>query len=250
MHVEHLPRPQHAVDERRRAQLVELEAVVRLAAGERVGGGLVGRRRRPVHAPALGAAGLQHEDVLLVRVRRRGGGRAACRHVQVEAVGHAERVERREAQRAEWRDVRARRVDDDGALGHRGLHVDVPHLGVLKRGAARLRDRCHLPAARRVQIWHSAPGVEKVAVDSLAQIVEGEGAGHAGHVVDEERLTRPTTRKVARLGQGTERLIVRHAGRTAVDALCVAESREPARAVRMNVGGLRNLQPWRPRTRR
>ena len=93
-YVEHVARPKDYVEQRRR-QLVEPQRIVRLAPCQRVGVRLRVRRRRCVYSPTLGTATLQDEDVLLVRVRRRRGGAPLGGHVQVEAVGQPEGVERR-----------------------------------------------------------------------------------------------------------------------------------------------------------
>ena len=137
---------EHDIDQRL-SELRQVEGVMRLAAGERIGMRAACRRWRLVDAPALRAFRLQDKDVLLVGVRRRGGCRASGGAVEVETVWQPKGVERGEAHGTERRDVRARAVEDDRTLLERGLHVNVTHLRILKRRAARLRDGRHLPAA-------------------------------------------------------------------------------------------------------
>lgn len=180
--------------------------------------GLGCRSWRLEDSPALRAAALQYEDILLIRVWRRRRGRPFRSHVKVQAVGQLERVHCGEAHGAEGRDGSTGRIEHDRPLLEGLHHVDVSHLGVLKGGAPGLRHRSHLPAAWCIDVRYAPTSVEKIVFDRVLQLFQREGARHAVHVLEQHRhASELLVRKLLALCEIREKTVICRSSVCALD---------------------------------
>mmetsp|Transcript_17143 Transcript_17143/g.45082 ORF Transcript_17143/g.45082 Transcript_17143/m.45082 type:complete len:211 (-) Transcript_17143:163-795(-) len=190
--VEDVPRPERDVEHARQVALVQ--NVSPFAAREGVRARFEGRVRRREDAPPLRAGALHDEDLLAVRVRRRGLRHLIPRQVDVQPHGLLEGVERRAAGAAEQRRKRhAAVIQKDARARRRRAQAPARPGGVVERDVRPAPGRAVGHARRVVQR-------RRVRVDGCCQSVERERVGRR-YSFEHARRAPP---RVANFGPGGE----------------------------------------------